>query len=67
MLIQVSNALILQARKRIKIISPLWAVRKIKKEIAHIGGMSFQNCGLVYLLVQKNHEAKDNVQGCISA
>lgn len=46
-----------------KIISPLWAVRKIKKEIAHIGGMSFQNCGLVYLLVQKNHEAKDNVQG----
>ena len=25
--------------------------------------MSFQNCGLVYLLVQKNHEAKDNVQG----
>lgn len=45
-----------------KIISPFWAVKKIDKDIAHLSGMSFQNCGLEYLLVQKNRKEKDNLQ-----
>ena len=45
-----------------KIISPIWAARLINKEIAHIGGLSFSDCGLVYLLVQDNKLVKDNAQ-----
>lgn len=45
-----------------KIISPIWAVQLINKEIAHIDGLSFNDCGLVYLLVQDNKLVKDNVQ-----
>lgn len=45
-----------------KIISPIWAVQLINKEIAHVDGLSFSDCGLVYLLVQDNQLIKDNVQ-----
>lgn len=48
-----------------KIISPFWAVQQIDKEIAHVGGLSFADCGLVYLLVQDNEQAKDNMQGTL--
>lgn len=49
-------------KKYDKIISPLWAVQRIKNEIAHIGGLSFQECGLLYLLVQDNRLAKEKDQ-----
>ena len=45
-----------------KIISPIWAVQLINKEIAHGGGISFSDCGLVYLLVQDNRLAGENRQ-----
>lgn len=45
-----------------KIISPVWATKKINEEIAHANGMDFSQCGLVYLLVQDNELAKDEKQ-----
>ena len=45
-----------------KIISPIWAVQQLNKEIAHGGGISFSDCGLVYLLVQDNRLAGENRQ-----
>lgn len=44
------------------IISPIWALQLINKKIAHIDGLSFNDCGLVYLLVQDNKLEKDNKQ-----
>ncbi|MEE3393870.1 MAG: hypothetical protein VZR00_09290 [Lachnospiraceae bacterium] len=48
--------------KEEKIISPLWAVNRIKETIAHVNGMSFVQCGLVYLITQKNELASKNEQ-----
>lgn len=45
------------------VISPFWAVRQIDREIAHVNGLRFEDCGLVYLLVQKNPNVKDKEQG----
>lgn len=45
-----------------KIISPFWAVQQMNQKIAHLGGLNFVHGGLVYLLVQDNQRAKDNVQ-----
>ena len=49
-----------------KIISPLWAVRKIKKEIAHIGGMSRPKLWIAYLLYNRGRQ-RIMFRGCISA
>ncbi len=44
------------------IISPIWAVQQMNKEIAHDNGLKFDDCGLVYLLVQNNKLASKNRQ-----
>lgn len=44
------------------IISPMWAVQKMNEEIAHVNGMAFSPCGLVYVLVQDNELAKKKKQ-----
>ncbi len=49
---------IASAQKQEKIISPEWAVEKMDREIAHIGGASCSFYGLVYLLTQKRGEEK---------
>lgn len=37
-----------------EIVSPLWAVQLIEGEIAHIGNMHLNKCGLLYVLVEDN-------------
>lgn len=42
-----------------KLISPLWAVKKISEEVAHIGGLRFQHCGLFYMKQQDNSQMEE--------
>lgn len=48
--------------KHEKIISPMWATKKMNEEIAHADGMTFSQCGLVYVLVQDNGLVKEKQQ-----
>lgn len=45
-----------------EIISPLWAVQQMDKQVAHIDGMDFDRCGLLYVLVQDNRYYNDDKQ-----
>lgn len=45
-----------------KIISPWYAVLLMNEQIAHVGQMSFSDCGLVYLMVQDNAKAENHEQ-----
>lgn len=49
-----------------QVISPYWAVSQMNQEMAGTGGMKFDNCGLVYLLMQDNYDAKRKEQGIFS-
>ncbi len=48
--------------KHEKIISPMWATKKMNEEIAHVDGMTFSQCGLMYVLVQDNGLVKEKKQ-----
>lgn len=45
-----------------EMISPLWAVQQMDKQVAHTDGMKFDRCGLLYVLVQDNKFYDDNIQ-----
>jgi hypothetical protein len=47
---------ITKSEKRDKIISPYWAISEMNEKIAHIGGMTFSVCDLVYIVTQDNKE-----------
>lgn len=48
--------------KHEKIVSPMWATKKMNEEIAHADGMTFSQCGLMYMMVQDNELEKEKKQ-----
>jgi hypothetical protein len=51
-----------EKQEKDKIISPIWALNAMEKQIAHINGLSFSDCGLFYLVVQDNKLAEKKQQ-----